>query len=142
MSSIIGSSDVDRWNPDRLTLDPSLIQHIKVTPSKRKVRMRDNIDGLFLRGPIPMSWINKAGELGVSALRVGLILWHLAGLKKSCTFLVSNLNLTRWNIDRHTKSRALLALSRAGLIAIESRGKRSPQVTIIVSPASPIGEEN
>ena len=53
-------------------------------------------------------------------------------LKKSATFLVSNLHLHRWGVDRFAKSRALKALSDAGLISIEGRGKRSPKVTIVV----------
>jgi hypothetical protein len=79
-----------------------------------------------------MQWLHDASKLGVSALWVGSVLWHLAGLKKSATFVVSNLHMHRWGVDRHTKSRALIALKRANLIAIKNRGKRSPKVTILV----------
>ena len=89
-------------------------------------------DGLFLRGPIPMGWLHEASKLGVSALWVGCVLWHLSGVKKSDTFLVSNFHLHRWGVDRFAKSRALKALANAGLVNIEGRGKRSPKVTIVV----------
>ena len=79
-----------------------------------------------------MPWLYEAAKLGVSSLWVGCVLWHLAGLKKSSTFLVSNLHLYRWGIERRAKSRALKALSDAGLISIVGRGKRSP-VTIVVA---------
>ena len=88
--------------------------------------------GFFLRGPIPMQWLHDASKLGVSALWVGCVLWHLAGLKKSGTFLVSNLHMHRWGVKRCAKSRALKALAYADLINIEGRGKRSPRVTIVV----------
>jgi hypothetical protein len=90
------------------------------------------VEGLFLRGPIPMQWLDGASKLGVSALWVGCVLWHLAGLKRSGTFLVSNLHMHRWGVNRYVKSRALIALERAHLITIKSRGKRSPKVTILV----------
>ena len=67
------------------------------------------VDGLFLRGPIPMGWLHDASKLGVSALWVGCVLWHLSGVKKSTTFVVSNLHLHRWGVDRFAKSRALKA---------------------------------
>ena len=90
------------------------------------------VSGLFLRGPIPMQWLNDASKLGKSALWVGCVLWHLAGLKRSGTFQVSNLHMHRWGVERRAKSRALIALERAHLIATKNRGKRSPKVTILV----------
>ena len=90
------------------------------------------VQGLFLRGPVPMRWLHDASKLGVSVLWVGCVLWHLAGLKRSGTFQVSNLHMHRWGVERRAKSRALIALERAHLIAIKNRGKRSPKVTILV----------
>jgi hypothetical protein len=40
--------------------------------------------------------------------------------------------LQEWGIQPDAKRRALGALEKAGLIAIERRGKRSPQVTLVV----------
>ena len=79
-----------------------------------------------------MDWLHDASKLGVSALWVGCILWHLSGVKKSATFLVSNLHLHRWGVYRFAKSRALKTLAYAGLVNIEGRGERSTQVTIVV----------
>ena len=79
-----------------------------------------------------MSWLSEASKLGVSALWVGNILWHIAGIKRSTTFIVSNLHLTRWGVDRKAKSRALKKLAEAGLIIIDGRdGNHNPKVTII-----------
>jgi DNA-binding transcriptional ArsR family regulator len=74
----------------------------------------------------------QAKQLGVTALLVGLALWHIKGLRKTNTFIVSNLMLRDWGIQADAKSRALRKLERAGLITVERQGKRSPQVTLLV----------
>ena len=124
---------MNRWDTNALRLDKAFAGHTEKV-SRRKRTMVRRVDGLFIRGPIPMNWLQAASKLGVSALWVGCVLWHLFGVKKSATFLVSNLHLHRWGVDRFAKSRALKALSDAGLIMIEGRGKRSPKVTIVVPP--------
>jgi uncharacterized membrane protein len=40
--------------------------------------------------------------------------------------------MQEWNVLPDAKSRALRKLEKAGLIAIERRGKRSPRITLIV----------
>jgi DNA-binding transcriptional ArsR family regulator len=113
-----------RWDPSGFRLDHDVVNGM-ATVSRRKFRMVRKTGELFLRGPIPMHWLHAAAKLGVSALWVACVLWHLAGLKRSSTFLVSNLHLHRWGIERRTKSRALKALSHAGLITVVGRGKRA-----------------
>jgi hypothetical protein len=61
-----------------------------------------------------------------------MALWHVKGLRNSPTFKLSNLMLREWNIQPDAKRRALHKLEQAGLIRIERRGKRSPQVTLIL----------
>ena len=63
---------------------------------------------------------------------VGLALWHLRGLRRADTFIVSNLMLHEWGIQPDAKSRALCKLEGVGLITVERRGKRSPQVTLVI----------
>ena len=92
------------------------------------------------RGPSLFPGCVRRSSLGVTALLVGLALWHIRGLRKSNTFIVSNLMLRDWGIQADAKSRALRKLERAGLITVERQGKRSPQVTLRVpdfpSPAT------
>jgi hypothetical protein len=95
-------------------------------------RGRSPIRDKFIAGPIDVSWVCQASRLGVKALLVGLALWHLKGLRRDNSFLVSNLMLEEWRIQPDAKRGALGALEKAGLIAIERRGKRSPQVTLVV----------
>jgi DNA-binding transcriptional ArsR family regulator len=76
-------------------------------------------------------WFKPVGS-GVKALLVGLALWHLKRLRQADTFIVSNLMLQEWGVQPDAKRRALHKLEKAGLIKIERRGKRSPQVTLVV----------
>jgi DNA-binding transcriptional ArsR family regulator len=78
----------------------------------------------------------QASRLGVKALLVGLALWHLKGLRRDDSFLVSNLMLQEWGIQPDAKRRALRKLEKAGLITVERQGKRSPRVTLVVGNTS------
>ena len=52
------------------------------------------------------------------------------GLRKSDSFIVSNLNMQEWDVLPDAKSRALRKLEKAGLITVEHRRKSSPRVTL------------
>jgi DNA-binding transcriptional ArsR family regulator len=99
-------------------------------PKSRKGRRIARVAGRFIKGPIDVAWLSQARKLGVTALWVGLALWFLKGLKGSDSFLVSNLIMQEWGVSSDAKSRALRTLKKAGLIAVERRGKRSPRVTL------------
>jgi len=121
-----------KWDPSSLRLN-----HGGVARSQgvtRHGRRTPPIRGKFIAGPVDVDWVCQASRLGVKALLVGLALWHLRGLRKADTFVVSNLMLRHWGIQPDAKSRALRKLEKGGLITIERRGKRSPQVTLKVGP--------
>jgi len=62
---------------------------------------------------------------------VGLALWHIRGLRRAETFIVSNIMVQDWGILPDAKRRALRKLEEAGLIRVEQRGKLSPFVTLL-----------
>ena len=62
---------------------------------------------------------------------VGLALWHIRGLRRADTFIVSNIMVQDWGILPDAKRRALRKLEVAGLIRVEQRGKLSPLVTVL-----------
>ena len=131
MSSNISFSP--KWSPDHLRLDNAgLAKSLDVI---RPGRRASPITGKFIAGPIDVAWVLQARRFGVTALLVGLALWHIKGLRKSDTFVVSNLMLREWGIQPDAKRRALRSLERAGLIKVERREKRSPQVTLCSPPA-------
>jgi hypothetical protein len=124
------NTNIDRrWDPDSLRLDQGEITSQGV---RRKGRRGAPIRGKFIAGPVDVSWVCRASRLGVKALLVGLALWHLRGLRKADTFIVSNVMLRDWGIQPDAKRRGLRTLEKAGLIHIERRGKRSPQVTLVL----------
>jgi hypothetical protein len=116
------------WDPRSLQLD----QAARLQGGTRRGRRVSPVQGKFIAGPIPVSWVCQASKLGVKTLLVGLALWHIKGLRKNNTFIVSNLMLRDWGIQADAKSRALRKLERAGLISVERQAKRSPQVTLLV----------
>jgi DNA-binding transcriptional ArsR family regulator len=127
--SYLKNSNISKWDPSRLQLD--VITRAKSATSVRH-RRRPPIKDRYVRGPIPVAWLGRAGQLGGAALLVGLALWYLYGLRKTDTFIVSNLTMESWGVRRDAKSRGLQKLAAAGLIKVERREKRSPQVTLVV----------
>jgi hypothetical protein len=126
MSPLMNSRS--NWDPRSLQLD-------QVTGSQggnRQGRRASPVRGKFISGPVDVSWLCQASRLGVTTLLVGLTLWYIRGLRKTNTFQVSNIMLEEWGVQADAKRRALRKLERAGLIAVERRGKRSPQVTLLV----------
>ena len=119
------------WDPSRLRLDQA-----RLNGRPGRGRQVSPIRDKFIAGPIDVSWVCRAGRLGVKALLVGLALWHLRGLRRSNSFIVSNLMMREWGVQPDAKARALRALERSGLIRVERRGKRSPQVTLVVGNPS------
>jgi hypothetical protein len=121
------------WDPSCLRLDQT--EMARLQGGTRRGRQPLPIRDKFIAGPVDVSWVCQASRLGVKALLVGLALWHLKGMRRDNGFLVSNMMLREWGIQPDAKGRALRALEKAGLIAIERRGKRSPRVALIVEAA-------
>jgi len=124
------SNKIDKWEPSCLRLQSSKAS--SPLPRPRGGRRVSPVQGNFIAGPLKLSWLSQARTLGVSALWVGLGLWYIRGLRRSDTFIVSNLMMQGWNVSPDAKGRALRALEKVGLITIERRGKRSPRVTLVV----------
>ena len=126
----------NKWDPESLRLDSSLVGRVKPKP-----RRMGKVRGAFLKGPIPVAWLGTAKKNGISALSVGLALWHILGMRKGqLTFPVSNLELARWDVDRKTKYRGLRSLEQAGLISTRQQGRRSVEVTILCAAGEAPGE--
>lgn len=103
---------------------------------KRKRLPRHKRGEKFLWGPVPWSWIEASMRLPVRASDVGVLLWHLAGLKKSRTVRFSHKPARAVGLDRRAVRRGLDHLERAGLISVERKPGRAPLVTILDAPAT------
>jgi DNA-binding transcriptional ArsR family regulator len=128
------STNSKTWDPTYFQLDQARVAQLNRRHGRG--RQPSPILGKFISGPVEVSWVCRAGRLGVKALLVGLALWHLRGLRRSNSFIVSNLMMQEWDIRPDAKARALRKLERAGLIRVERRGKRSPQVTLVAGNLS------
>ncbi|MBL8025019.1 MAG: helix-turn-helix transcriptional regulator [Fibrobacteres bacterium] len=88
--------------------------------------------GLFIRGPIPLGWIQEAAKLPGKSLGVGMVLFFLAGVSKSRSDIrLSSLELRKLGISRHSAYRALRKLESARLINVIRKRGRLPVVSII-----------
>ena len=84
----------------------------------------------FLHPKIEMLWVEKAAQLGIQALMVGILL-HFRSVwcgKDSVTLPKELLN--KYNIFRGVKQRALKSLEEAGLVSIAQETGRRPVVTL------------
>lgn len=85
----------------------------------------------FLKGPVPLPWLQAAAALPGKSLHAGIAIWYSAGLARSSSVLLSNVAGEAFGMDRNAKYRALAWLEKAGLIKVERRRGRSPTVTIV-----------
>ena len=102
---------------------------------KRQRPPRHNPGEWFLKGPIPGSWLVRvfrlpARKLG-RALRVGIALWYLAGVKKNRVVKPTWDTWERFCLSRYASYRGLLDLERAKLVKVKRRPGCCPVVTIL-----------
>ncbi len=104
------------------------IASIVETPKTKPPRHRSG--ELFLKGPIPMEWLEKAGQQPGKALHVAVGIWFWAGIKKSRVIKLSIRKLAKLGVERHSAYRGLQALEMAGLVSVDRHNGRSPVVTL------------
>lgn len=86
----------------------------------------------FIKGPLPLGWMQQAAQMPGKTLHVGLTLWYLAGLQKSKTVKFVTKPLSALGVSRDAKYEALERLRSAGLIAVEQKPGSTPTVTLLV----------
>jgi DNA-binding transcriptional ArsR family regulator len=86
-----------------------------ITPRKRQDR--------FIKGPLPLAWLEQAAQCSPSAVKVGLLLFYLRGLGHTELYL-SNERAGWFQMSRNTKRAALNAMERAGLVTLKRSGQR------------------
>lgn len=85
----------------------------------------------FLRGPIPMAWLNVAAKLPGKTLNVGIAIWWLAGMSKNVSFKITRRALDQLGVSRDAASDALKRLEEHGLILVERAPGQRPTVQIV-----------
>ena len=115
-------------DPDRFKLGQQVL--VPKAP-ERKPASRKRVGGKFLKGPVPLNWLARAGQLPGKSLHVGIVLWFLAGLRRNHEVALSNGMLKLFGVDRYAKYRALDCLKQDGLIKWDQRIGQSPRVTLL-----------
>lgn len=104
-------------------------------PSRCSTVPRHRSGERFLKGPIPMNWLDQAALLPGRALHVALQLWFYAGIRSSAVVPFSGSRLAReLGIGRATVARALAALQQRGLVEVQVRLGRKLRVTLLAAP--------
>ena len=91
----------------------------------------------FLRGPIPLDWINAAATASGrgSGFQVAMALWYLSGLNRQArTIKLRGSVLRKMGVDRHADYRGLRglrALEDAKLVQVRRNPGQCPMVTLL-----------
>lgn len=96
-----------------IDLDRMKVRSARPTGRNRRPPRHAKGEG-FLKGPIPLAWLEAAARLPGKSLHVGIALWYAAGLTGSASIPLSNLSGRRFSLDRNAKYRALRWLEGAG----------------------------
>ncbi len=86
---------------------------------------------LFLRGPIPMTWLSKAAKLPGKTLNVALSLCWLYGMAKGKPFKLTQKALNLLHVGRDAASDGLVRLEQEGLIRVERQAGQRHIISIL-----------
>ena len=108
--------DTDEFTQESLAQLNSLpIVPLKKEPHTPRVKVRQT--GLFILGPIPLSWIHQAYQAGGGgAVMFGLHLWHLKGLNKGAKSCGLNVRGIKSPQSLASRRRCVKILEEAKLI--------------------------
>jgi hypothetical protein len=96
----------------------------------------------FLKGPIPIAWLNAAAKLPGKTLNVGIAIWWLAGMSKTPAFKLTRKALNQLGVSRDAASDALKRLEGNGLILVKRLPGQRSTVEILPVAQSVTKREN
>ena len=85
----------------------------------------------FLHPRVQLVWIEKAAELGIQPLVVGLLLQFRVVLSGTESVTLPKDFLAKFWIFRGVKRRALKRLEEAGLVVVVQEQGHSPKITVL-----------
>jgi len=80
----------------------------------------------FIKGPIPLLWLQRAAVIPGKALNVALAIWFVGGLCRSKTFSFKRSVAAGLGVSPDATYDALTKLEGAGLIRVARHRGRSP----------------
>ena len=112
-----------KWEGVSMSLDESFIpDHLKKPPQKVQ-------NSQFIKGPIPLEWIQKACTLG--AEKLALYLMYMKGLTGWSKIPLRSAEMQKFGLSPETRRVRLVKLERAGLVKAEEAVGKEPVVTVI-----------
>ncbi|KAB0580714.1 hypothetical protein F7Q92_13075 [Ideonella dechloratans] len=96
---------------------------------------RDRRVAGFIKGPLPLVWMQAAARMPGKTLQVALALWYLAGLKKTTTVRLPSKPLNEMGVSRDAKYEALARLEQQGLVSVQQQPGQAPLVTLLTASA-------
>src|SRR5262249_8390095 len=96
-----------------------LIRRVRLLPTPYPSTRTSKTSAPFLKGPIPLWWLQRAAQLPGKALHVGIILWYRTGVTRAASVVLTRARLREFGIHHDTGRRALYALQQAGLVCVE-----------------------
>jgi hypothetical protein len=122
----------DAFDPEALRLAGEGLEAPPKRPPKRPPRHRPG--EAFLKGPVPWPWLAAAARLPGKALQVSLLLWKVAGCRKSRTVPFCLGRGAEVGVTQKSARLALRALETAGLVAVVRKPGRGLEVTLLDRP--------
>ena len=90
--------------------------------------------GRFLKGPVPLDWLEAAAGCGGKAVAVAVLLWYRRGVTRSPEVNVGRSLRNLFAISPQSFRRAVASLECAGLVTVERSVGRSPRITLLDTP--------
>jgi len=118
--------------PTAYTIDHDVpVRRLQLDPASG-VLAAAPLEKLFLRGPVPLEWLQRAAALPGKTLNVAVALWWRHGMAKGRPFKLTHAALKYLNVERDAASTGLDRLERAGLIKLERRAGQRPIISIVI----------
>ena len=89
---------------------------------------------LFIRGPIPLPWVEQAAQLPGKALALGIGLWWLHGMARNAEVKLTKRLLQTFNVSRDAAADGLSRLEKVGLVQVKRAPGKRPSVRIVKEP--------
>lgn len=121
-------------NPDRLRIESTPQERHNPAHEKRTAQFPKSrhVTGEFVKGPLPLNWLSSACKLpGKSPLTVALAILFEVGRRKSNEIFLTTAICERFGVNRKAKYRGLAALEAAGLILVNRRPRKNPNITVL-----------
>jgi len=114
-------------------IDPreyALKESFVIPKGKVRVKGKRYLNVSFVKGPLPLPWLAKAGTLGGKALLVGLCLWYMDGMRQQKTFRIGGGDINKLvGISKEAALRGVQKLEKVGLIFV----LREPGCKLVVT---------